>query len=93
MAINAAVYASFGAMTVDHSDRSSESFSVTVITSLTPSIAARRAVVALRNSFDASFAIAVIDNDETDRHVGGERLPGRLRVHQRTLELRDLCRP
>src|SRR5262245_64292447 len=55
--------------------------------------AAARRAVALRHRLDTPFAVAVVDNDQPDRHVGGDHLPGRRRVHQLALEPGDLLRP
>ena len=46
--------------------------------------------IALGDRFDAPFAIGIVDHDQTDRHVGGDHLPGRLRIHQFALEPRHL---
>src|SRR5262249_53072340 len=56
-------------------------------------LAAARRTVALGHRLDAPFAVAVIDDDQAERHVGGDHLPGRLRVHQLALEPGDLLRP
>ncbi len=47
---------------------------------------ARGAVVALCDRLDAPLPISVVDHHQADRHVGGDHLPGRPRVHQLALE-------
>src|SRR5262249_26132162 len=55
-------------------------------------LAAECWTVALRDGFDAPFAVAIVDDDQTNRHVGGDDLPGRARVNELALEPRDLRR-
>ena len=38
--------------------------------------------VALRDGFNPPFAVAVINHQKADRHIGGNDLPGRARVRQ-----------
>ena len=40
-------------------------------------LAAARRPVALGDGLDAPLAVAVVDDDQADRHVGGDHLPGR----------------
>src|SRR5258708_27777208 len=48
--------------------------------------------VALGDRLDAPIAVDVIDDDEADRHIGRNHLPGRPRIQQFALEPRDLGR-
>ena len=56
-------------------------------------LAAARRPVALGDRLDAPFAVDVVDDDQADRHVGGDHLPGRLRAQQFALEPGDLRGP
>ena len=52
--------------------------------------AARRPGIALRYRLHAPLAIDVIDDQEADRHVGGNHLPCRARLSEFALEPGDL---
>src|SRR5882757_8657349 len=56
-------------------------------------LAAEWRAITLRDGLDAPLAIAVIDNDQAERHVGGDHLPGRARSHQLALEPGNLRGP
>src|SRR5262245_47762771 len=55
-------------------------------------LAPARRTVALRNGFDAPFAVAVINNNQADRHIRGDHLPSCARIHELALEPGDLLR-
>src|SRR5215467_13282376 len=52
----------------------------------------RRSVVALRDRFNTPFAVDVVDDQKTDRHIGRNDFPSCTRIRQLLLEPGDLCR-
>src|SRR5262245_2669362 len=55
-------------------------------------LAAERRAVALRDSLNTPLAVAVVDDNQTQRHVDGDHLPGGARRHQLALEPGNLHR-